>query len=46
MILSRATRCYSQHVDEENDLARIYPLDTPERELSVPVASLREHGTY
>jgi small acid-soluble spore protein H (minor) len=31
---------YIQHVDEENDTARIYPLDEPENELSVPLSSL------
>lgn len=34
---------YIQHVDEEADLARIYPLDQPENEMSVPVNSLIEH---
>lgn len=34
---------YIQHVDEESDMARIYPLGQPENEQSVPVDSLREH---
>ena len=34
---------YIQHVDEETDMARIFPLDEPEREQSVPVRSLVEH---
>ncbi|WNC13849.1 small acid-soluble spore protein H [Brevibacillus brevis] len=34
---------YIQHVDEEADLARIYPLDQPENQMSVPVNSLIEH---
>jgi small acid-soluble spore protein H (minor) len=34
---------YIQHVDEESEMARIYPLDQPENEQSVPVDSLREH---
>lgn len=33
---------YIQHVDEETEMARIYPLDQPENEQSVPVDSLRE----
>ncbi|MDF2683271.1 MAG: small acid-soluble spore protein [Brevibacillus sp.] len=35
---------YIQHVDEESELARIYPLNQPENEKSVPVNSLREHN--
>ncbi|QRG67651.1 small acid-soluble spore protein H [Brevibacillus choshinensis] len=34
---------YIQHVDEESEMARIYPLNQPENEQSVPVDSLREH---
>lgn len=34
---------YIQHVDEDNEMARIYPLDEPEKEQSVPLASLKEH---
>ncbi|GED55292.1 small acid-soluble spore protein H [Brevibacillus borstelensis] len=34
---------YIQHVDEETEMARVYPLDEPEREQSVPVDSLVEH---
>ncbi|GED57715.1 small acid-soluble spore protein H [Brevibacillus formosus] len=37
---------YIQHIDDDNDMARIYPLDQPDQEMSVPVASLREHGEY
>ena len=33
---------YIQHVDEQNETARIYPLDQPENELQVPLDSLKE----
>lgn len=33
---------YIQHVDEETEMARIFPLNEPEREQSVPVGSLVE----
>ncbi len=33
---------YIQHVDEKNELARIYPLGQPENEQDVPLASLQE----
>lgn len=36
------TPIYIQHVDEKNDTARIYPLDQPENEQSVPLSSLVE----
>jgi small acid-soluble spore protein H (minor) len=34
---------YIQHVDEQNEMARIYPLDQPENEQSVPLKNLIEH---
>jgi len=34
---------YIQHVDEETEMARIFPLNEPEHEQSVPVRSLVEH---
>jgi len=34
---------YIQHVDEEKETARIFPLDRPEQEMEVPVRSLVEH---
>ncbi|MDF2836823.1 MAG: small acid-soluble spore protein H-type [Paenibacillus sp.] len=37
-------RVYIQHVDEQNETARIYPLDRPEEEMDVPVRSLSESG--
>ncbi|QDS32739.1 H-type small acid-soluble spore protein [Brevibacillus brevis] len=37
---------YIQHIDDDNDMARIYPLNQPDQEMSVPVTSLREHGEY
>ncbi|GLI08167.1 small, acid-soluble spore protein H [Paenibacillus tyrfis] len=33
---------YIQHVDEERESARIYPLDQPEQEQEVPLNSLIE----
>ncbi|MCL6604167.1 MAG: small acid-soluble spore protein H [Paenibacillus sp.] len=33
---------YIQNVDEDNELARIYPLDQPENEQEVPLNSLVE----
>jgi small acid-soluble spore protein H (minor) len=33
---------YIQHVDEQNETARIYPLDQPENEQDVPLYSLQE----
>ncbi|HET7628107.1 MAG TPA: small acid-soluble spore protein H [Bacillales bacterium] len=33
---------YIQHVNEESETARIYPLDEPENEQQVSVAELRE----
>lgn len=37
------TPIYIQHVDEDNDTARIYPLDQPENEQQIPLDSLIEH---
>ncbi|HUC92482.1 MAG TPA: small acid-soluble spore protein H [Paenibacillus sp.] len=34
---------YIQHVDEQNETARIYPLADPDNELTVPLKSLVEH---
>ncbi|MGG1663332.1 small acid-soluble spore protein H [Brevibacillus sp. NRS-1366] len=34
---------YIQHVDEETEMARIYPLGEPENEQNVPLDSLKEH---
>jgi small acid-soluble spore protein H (minor) len=34
---------YIQNVDEQNEMARIYPLDQPENEQSVPLKNLIEH---
>lgn len=33
---------YIQHVDEQTEIARIYPLDEPNKEQSVPLSSLKE----
>ncbi|TCT24569.1 small acid-soluble spore protein H (minor) [Melghiribacillus thermohalophilus] len=35
---------FIQHVDEEQDMARIYPLDNPEHEQEVPVRQLKEEN--
>lgn len=34
---------YIQNVDENNETARIYPLNQPQSEQEVPVSSLMEH---
>lgn len=34
---------YIQHVDHDNETARIYPLHDSEQELEVPIQSLVEH---
>jgi small acid-soluble spore protein H (minor) len=33
---------YIQNVDENNETARIYPLDEPENEQEVPLSNLKE----
>ncbi len=38
------TPIYIQNVDEKNETARIYPLDQPENEQSVPLSSLVERS--
>jgi small acid-soluble spore protein H (minor) len=35
---------YIQHVDEDNETARIYTLDNPEEEQNVPTNRLVEHN--
>jgi small acid-soluble spore protein H (minor) len=37
------TQIYIQHVDEDNETARIYPLEQPQNEQNVPLSSLTEH---
>ncbi|MFC5469063.1 H-type small acid-soluble spore protein [Cohnella suwonensis] len=34
---------YIQHVDESNEVARIYPLHDPKQEQSIAVSQLVEH---
>ena len=34
---------YIQNVNEDNETARIFPLDDPENEQEVPLTSLEEH---
>lgn len=36
---------YIQHVDEQSESARIYPLGQPEQERNVPVSSLIEQSS-
>jgi small acid-soluble spore protein H (minor) len=36
---------YIQHVDDENETARIYPLDQPDNEQVVPLRSLIENSS-
>jgi small acid-soluble spore protein H (minor) len=36
------TQVYIQHVDEQTESVRVYPLGQPEQEQSVPVNSLNE----
>ncbi|GAA0324073.1 small acid-soluble spore protein H [Bacillus carboniphilus] len=36
------TRVYIQHVDEESETARIYPLDDPSQEKTVSLNELHE----
>jgi len=33
---------YIQHVDESSGTARIYPIEQPDKEMSVPIDSLQE----
>ncbi|MBE6185698.1 MAG: H-type small acid-soluble spore protein [Bacillus sp. (in: Bacteria)] len=37
------TQIYIQHVDESNETARIFPLNEPQYEQSVPLHQLMEH---
>lgn len=37
---------YIQHVDAENDTARIYPLDRPDQEETVALSSLTEASPF
>ncbi len=39
----QGTPIYIQAVNDENKTARIYPLDEPENEQTVPLSSLIEH---
>ncbi|MFC4023363.1 small acid-soluble spore protein H [Oceanobacillus longus] len=35
-------KIYIQHVDDQNQLARIYPLDNPQKEFDVQIEKLTE----
>jgi small acid-soluble spore protein H (minor) len=37
------TPIYIQNVDENNETARIYPIDEPQNEQVVPLSNLKEH---
>ncbi|TXK85469.1 small acid-soluble spore protein H [Paenibacillus sp. N3.4] len=41
-VIYQGVPIYIQNVDEQNEMARIYPLDQPENEQSVPLNSLIE----
>lgn len=41
-VLCDGTPIYIQHVDEQNETARIYALSNPEEEREVPLYSLTE----
>lgn len=36
------TQVYIQHVDEESEMARIFPLNEPQNEQEVPLSQLEE----
>ncbi|WP_314586677.1 H-type small acid-soluble spore protein [Paenibacillus terrigena] len=42
-VIYEGEQVYIQHVNEENNMARIYPLDHPQHEQNVPVHMLIEH---
>jgi len=42
-VIYEGKQVYIQHVNEENNTARIYPLDHPQQEQNVPVNMLIEH---
>ncbi|MEI0737154.1 small acid-soluble spore protein H [Paenibacillus sp. JTLBN-2024] len=41
-VLCEGTQIYIQHVNEQTETARIYPLSNPEEEREVPLYSLSE----
>ncbi|GIO68262.1 small acid-soluble spore protein H [Paenibacillus sp. FSL M7-1455] len=41
-VLCEGTQIYIQHVNEQTETARIYPLGNPEEEREVPLYSLSE----
>lgn len=45
-VMYNGERIYIQHVDTDNETARIYPLDDPANEKEVPLASLQEKGLH
>lgn len=43
-VLCEGTQIYIQHVNEQTETARIYPLGNPEEEREVPLYSLSEQN--
>lgn len=41
-VLYNGVKVYIQHVNEDNETARIYPLDNPQKEQEVPLNQLIE----
>jgi len=41
-VTENGTPVYIQHVDDDNETARVYSLDQPEQERDVPLSSLDE----
>ncbi|MBD8025648.1 small acid-soluble spore protein H [Ureibacillus sp. 179-F W5.1 NHS] len=41
-VLYNGMKVYIQHVNEDNETARIYPLDDPQKEQEVPLNQLIE----
>lgn len=41
-VLYNGVKVYIQHVNEDNETARIYPLDDPQKEQEVPLNQLIE----
>lgn len=43
-VLFNGQSVYIQHVDEKTKMARIYPLDDPNKEQEVPLSQLKEQN--
>lgn len=42
-VMYNGTRVYIEHVDQQNGLATVHPLDEPNNKQSVSVSNLMEH---